>query len=523
MPLKTADNNFGTAKWIVSGAYSDGVTHTTIASALTSASSGDTIFIRTGTYTENLTLKAGVNLTAFECDSSLNATGKVIISGTCTMTTAGSVTISGIQLQTNSAFFLAVTGSAASVVNLNNCYLYCLNNTGISHTSSGAGTRINIKDCYGDIATTGITFFASTATGGPIDIQYSTITNLGNSTTASTMTANNFSSSFCTLNFPITISGTVGGSTIFDTVFNIGGLNTTVITYTSTNAGGGSAERCFIASGSASAISVGAGATYTIKYCDIQSSNANAITGSGTIQYGLTEYSGTSSTINTTTQTILPASAFQKVVVQTFTGNGTYTPTAGMKYCQIECLGGGAGGGGAASGATTITTGGGGGAGSYARKVSTAAAIGASQAVTVGAAANGGTAGANNGTAGNDTSVGAICVGKGGGAGGGAASGTSGAGGLGGVAGTGDFTPTGQPGFTSYNSSATGVSAIGGAGGSSMWGGGGRSPNALVGAVAGNNATNYGSGGSGAAGHASAANVAGGNGSQGLVVITEYV
>jgi hypothetical protein len=209
--------------------------------------------------------------------------------------------------------------------------------------------------------------------------------------------------------------------------------------------------------------------------------------------------------------------------VQTFTGNGTYTPTTGMLYCIIECLGGGAGGGGVSGGATTITTAGGGGAGSYSRKFASAATIGANQTVTVGAAANGGTAGANNGTAGNDTSVGAICVGKGGSAGAGAATGVGGLGGLGGVAGTGDFTPTGQPGFGSYSSAATGVSALGGAGGSSQWGGGGRPPNVSLAALAGNNATNYGSGGSGAAAHASATTAAGGNGSQGLVVITEYI
>jgi pectin methylesterase-like acyl-CoA thioesterase len=56
-------NNYGPAKFIVSSSAANG-THTTIAAALTSASTGDTIFIRPGTYTENLTLKAGVNLTA---------------------------------------------------------------------------------------------------------------------------------------------------------------------------------------------------------------------------------------------------------------------------------------------------------------------------------------------------------------------------------------------------------------------------------------------------------------------------
>jgi hypothetical protein len=36
-------------------------------------------------------------------------------------------------------------------------------------------------------------------------------------------------------------------------------------------------------------------------------------------------------------------SAFQSVNIQTFTASGTYTPTAGMKYCIIEAVGGGGG------------------------------------------------------------------------------------------------------------------------------------------------------------------------------------
>ena len=94
---------------------------TTIAAALTASSSGTTIFLRPGTYTENPTLKAGVNLSAYGSDSSLNGTGNVIINGTCTLSTAGSVTISGVQLQTNSANAIVVSGSVASVLNLNNC------------------------------------------------------------------------------------------------------------------------------------------------------------------------------------------------------------------------------------------------------------------------------------------------------------------------------------------------------------------------------------------------------------------
>jgi len=59
----TSDNNYGTAKLIVDATAGSG-NYTTIAAALAAASSGQTIFIRPGTYTENLTLVAGVNLTS---------------------------------------------------------------------------------------------------------------------------------------------------------------------------------------------------------------------------------------------------------------------------------------------------------------------------------------------------------------------------------------------------------------------------------------------------------------------------
>ena len=53
------------------------------------------------------------------------------------------------------------------------------------------------------------------------------------------------------------------------------------------------------------------------------------------------------------------AKLFGAVVIQTFTGTGTYTPTAGMIYCIIECVGSGGGGYGL-NGAGSLLGGGGG-------------------------------------------------------------------------------------------------------------------------------------------------------------------
>lgn len=99
------------------------------------------------------------------------------------------------------------------------------------------------------------------------------------------------------------------------------------------------------------------------------------------------------------------------IAVQQFTANGTYTPTTGMVACLVISTGGGGGSGGAAC-QNFVTgseaSGGAGGGGATCIELFTAAQIGASQAVTIGA---GGTAGANTGTdggSGGDTTLGAL-------------------------------------------------------------------------------------------------------------------
>jgi len=313
-------NPMSASRWIVDSLGFNG-THTTIAAAITSATSGDTIEILPGTYTGNLTLKAGVNLTAWGSDSSLNATGKVIISGTCTLTTAGSVTISGIQLQTNSADLLDVTGTLASIVNLQNCYLNCTNNTGITFSSSSASSAINIDNCYGNLGTTGIKLFAHSGAGS-LSIFNSDFTNTGASTTASTISGSGLVACRRSVFFsPITSSSTSGFGGDW-CGFNCSTLNTTALTL------GGSGSSSFtnsnILGGSASAVSISN--TTGIYNSSISSSNTNAITGAGTIQYSGLSFTSSSTTINTTTQTI----------AGTLQGSKNTAPTAGFIGEQIR-------------------------------------------------------------------------------------------------------------------------------------------------------------------------------------------
>ena len=215
------------------------------------------------------------------------------------------------------------------------------------------------------------------------------------------------------------------------------------------------------------------------------------------------------------------SSAFA-INVQAFNTTTTYTPTTGMKYCIIEAWGsGGGGGGGSTATAGQLWSAGGGGAGGYSRHLATDSDIGASKAVTVGNAGTGGASGGNNnGTAGNDVSVGTLCVAKGG-SGGAFATVGEGVGGAGGVAGTGNIVAgSGQYGGTGIGGALiTTINVHGGVGGSTLLGSGGIGGLNVSGS--GGNGTGYGSGGGGAS-STSGGSGAGGAGAKGYVIITEF-
>lgn len=101
--------------------------------------------------------------------------------------------------------------------------------------------------------------------------------------------------------------------------------------------------------------------------------------------------------------------------VQVFNTSGTYTPTPGMATAIADIVGGGAGtGGGPGTGSGQFSCSAGSSWASYARVLFTAAQIGASQAITVGAGGSAGAAGSCTGGAGGTSSVGSLASGPGG-------------------------------------------------------------------------------------------------------------
>lgn len=221
--------------------------------------------------------------------------------------------------------------------------------------------------------------------------------------------------------------------------------------------------------------------------------------------------------------------------VQTFTVNGTYTPTTGMAYCIVEAIGGGGGAGACVSPTIYATACGGGGAGAYSRGLFSRAQIGASQTVTIGA----GGAAANPfalgsvGISGGSTTLGTL-LSVGGGGGAKCISSISPgdnsvfAGGIGGVVTTGGFLSIpGGPGGCGFAGGGSGLSihAIGGNGGASAIGtetrgyvsnGAGDQGGGSVGA-------SPGGGGSGASSLFPTGAATGGAGANGMIIITEFI
>ena len=241
-------NPMSPARWIVDPLGFNG-THTTIASALTSATSGDTILIMDGTYTENLTLKAGVNLVGMSLTN-------VTIVGKCTLTgTSGTSIVScfGITFQTNSDFSLVLAGTAHATINLFNCYVATTNNTSISYTNSNVNSAFQITGCLGNISTTGVALFSASGAAGNLVIINSDFQNTGGSSTANTFGGVLFFIQYSLIENPITTSSTSS----FNSFNNAYGFPTS--NFTSLTCGGSgsnfSVQDSFF-SGTASAISI---------------------------------------------------------------------------------------------------------------------------------------------------------------------------------------------------------------------------------------------------------------------------
>src|SRR4029077_5175117 len=204
-------------------------------------------------------------------------------------------------------------------------------------------------------ATSGIPLVSGGASADP---SFTTAVVAGGGTGATTLTSHGVLLGNTTSAITATAAGTTGqvltGVTGSDPTFQSPAASSISITG---NSGGALTGNAFTFTGGTTGLTfAGAGSTETL-------GGTLAVANGGT---GVT--------------TIAAAPYFKTIVRQVFTSSGTYTPTAGMIYCDIECVGGGGGGGSVpTTAAANIAMAGSGGAGEYARGIFSAATIGVSK------------------------------------------------------------------------------------------------------------------------------------------------
>ena len=306
MALTTGTNNYSPTRYQVSQTSGYG-NYTSIQSAINAAVAAGVpadIFIMEGTYNENLTMYAGINLTGWPSEGTVNTqsgnTNNVKIVGLIECVYSGTATISNVS-------FVSAGSGCIEVIN-----------------SSGANTYLTIKNCQGYCSDT--QFLNVQNTNSLVDI-YNTNVYLTNACTNIEVVQGKVSCYYCNFisdHAAMTTNshdGALGGSLSYNYCFSSVSVSCSVLlggtftgnysTWTVTGASGNVIDLltsttnnlnfCTVNSGPNVAINV-QGRTLNMLYCAINSSNTNAITGTG----GTLNYSGVtflnSSTITVTTQ-----------------------------------------------------------------------------------------------------------------------------------------------------------------------------------------------------------------------------
>lgn len=282
--------------FVVDASSSEGSrgTYTTIQAAIDAASSGDIIFVRPGTYTEDLTLKAGVNIYAV---SGGENNGNVIIVGKLDGS-SGTCVLANLRLQTNSDVIYDVTGSTLNQTAFINCWFTLEDGDGI--TLNNANANPVFIECK--FRQTGSDFDLYNITScETITFQYCDLTNSG-----AVVGVSNIASGIARFRYSrmqphrFTTSGS-GEINAHHSAFICNTDNLTPITTAGT--GTNQISQCRFESGTAASISAGSGTTVQVTNSSVRSTNANPITGAGTVVYSGIDFINTGNGINSTTQT----------------------------------------------------------------------------------------------------------------------------------------------------------------------------------------------------------------------------
>jgi hypothetical protein len=295
---------------IIVGVIGEGANYSTIAAGVAAANAvgGGTVYIQDGSYTENLTIPDDVNLTSSINGAGTNSSGVTII-GTLTFGSTGATlnAVNNIRLVSNGAPIIVCEGTLGLSVGIVGCFLDISGGVpGIQYSNTHPQGELFLYTSNGDISDTATQLFQMTGTGFII-IDNCNFTN-SNGTGQTSTNPSTISSGTLTVyssEIPCAVTSSLTGSVLYysnkmdnENTTNAGTNNQTWLTIG--GSGNNLVDGCYFNSGTASAISVGS--SLTLSNSTILSSNTNSITGAGSISISACEFTGSSSTINTTTQ-----------------------------------------------------------------------------------------------------------------------------------------------------------------------------------------------------------------------------
>jgi hypothetical protein len=277
-------------------------TYQTIAAAIAAASAGQTIVVRPGTYTEDITVDKNLNFQGFAPELRVrNPTAE--IKGTITVSGSSlRVGFFGFKFTTNSAVSFTLSGND-STVTCQNCFFDATNANSIAITGNG-GTNFFIENCSGSLAST---FTLFTTTNGLVWIKNSMFQDAAGTLAASTTSTGAVHLIDSIFHFPFATTST---GLILARRCQFGPIESPNVNQTwLTTAGTVTSylEHCILYSGTASCISIGSGTTVQTLLCVLNSTNTNPITGAGTSKQIGNIFANTGVLDNTTTKTGMTA------------------------------------------------------------------------------------------------------------------------------------------------------------------------------------------------------------------------
>jgi len=323
MPFQNSSNHYQVSKYIVDPTATDSC-YNTIQDAINAANAAGiaaTIYIRAGTYTENLTLYSNITLHG---DRGTPTT----ITGTHTPPAAGSLEIRQLTL-TSATDILNSAAAGTTDIEISGCFIQVTNGF-VFNLLNWTGTLL-FDDCGEASTNDGVV----NNTGGCTVKFLNTEMGAGNGQTM-TLTGNgNLRFDTCNINCPINIGGT--GTLVFQesvkcaNTITIGGAKIATLTMgnrfenTLTTAGTAAItiSNSIFETGANAAISHGSANALTLSQVTINSSNATPIggAGAGALDLGNVDFLGNSVIAGTITQTYTRATDRMTPYIVGPTGN----------------------------------------------------------------------------------------------------------------------------------------------------------------------------------------------------------